>query len=57
MNTAFFVQAIFRDYVGVILGMIQDCSTWRLDPLEVGIINVVEFDQPLISAITGRQEL
>lgn len=35
VNTAFFMQIILRDYVGVILGLIRDGSTWRLDPLEV----------------------
>lgn len=35
VNTAFFMQVILRDYVGVILGMVRDGSTWRLDPLEV----------------------
>ena len=35
VNTACFVQVILRDYVGVILGMVRDGSTWRLNPLEV----------------------
>lgn len=37
VNTAFFMQVILRDYVGVILGLVRDGSTWRLDPLEVAI--------------------
>jgi len=31
------MQVILRDYVGVILGMVRDGSTWRLNPLEVTI--------------------
>jgi prostaglandin-endoperoxide synthase 2 len=33
VNTAFFVQVILRDYVGAILGLVRDGSSWRLDPL------------------------
>lgn len=35
VNTAFFVQVILRDYVGAILGLVRDGSSWRLDPLMV----------------------
>jgi prostaglandin-endoperoxide synthase 2 len=35
VNTAFFVQVILRDYVGAILGLARDGSSWRLDPLMV----------------------
>ena len=44
VNTAFFMQVILRDYVGAILGLIRDGSTWRLDPLEVTIDNVIGAD-------------
>lgn len=43
------MQAILRDYVGVILGMVRDGSTWRLDPLEVTTTNPTRVDKPLIS--------
>lgn len=36
VNCGHFVNIIFSDYVGAILGLIKDASTWRLDPLEVG---------------------
>jgi len=35
VNTGFFVQTILRDYVGAILGLARDGSSWRLDPLMV----------------------
>jgi linoleate 10R-lipoxygenase len=35
VNTALFVQLILRDYVGAILGLARDGSSWRLDPLMV----------------------
>jgi hypothetical protein len=35
VNTGFFVQVILRDYVGAILGLARDGSSWRLDPLMV----------------------
>jgi linoleate 10R-lipoxygenase len=35
VNTALFVQVILRDYVGAILGLARDGSSWRLDPLMV----------------------
>ena len=35
MNTGFFIQVILRDYVGAILGLARDGSSWRLDPLMV----------------------
>ena len=41
VNTACFVQVILRDYVGAILGMVRDGSTWRLNPLEVTAANVM----------------
>ena len=41
VNTAFFMQVIVRDWVGVILGMVRDGSTWRLDPLEVTINDAI----------------
>jgi len=34
VNSAYFVQVILRDYVGAILGLIRDGSSWRLDPLK-----------------------
>ncbi|THH14008.1 hypothetical protein EW146_g6268 [Bondarzewia mesenterica] len=33
VNTGYFMQIILRDYVGAILGLIRDGSSWRLDPL------------------------
>lgn len=44
VNTAFFMQVILRDYVGVILGLVRDGSTWRLNPLEVTIAVAVSLD-------------
>jgi prostaglandin-endoperoxide synthase 2 len=35
VNTAYFMQVILRDYVGAILGLARDGSSWRLDPLAV----------------------
>jgi prostaglandin-endoperoxide synthase 2 len=35
VNTGLFVQVILRDYVGAILGLARDGSSWRLDPLMV----------------------
>jgi linoleate 10R-lipoxygenase len=35
VNAAYFVQVILRDYVGAILGLARDGSSWRLDPLMV----------------------
>ncbi len=35
VNTGYFVQVILRDYVGSILGLVRDGSSWRLDPLMV----------------------
>ena len=35
VNTALFMQVILRDYVGAILGLARDGSSWRLDPLMV----------------------
>ncbi len=35
VNTGFFIQVILRDYVGAILGLARDGSSWRLDPLMV----------------------
>jgi linoleate 10R-lipoxygenase len=49
VNTAFFMQVVLRDYVGVILGMVRDGSTWRLDPLEVTINDTIRADHLLIS--------
>ncbi|KDQ52925.1 hypothetical protein JAAARDRAFT_162433 [Jaapia argillacea MUCL 33604] len=34
VNSGFFVQAIFADYVGAILGLVRDGLTWRLNPLD-----------------------
>lgn len=50
------MQVILRDYVGVILGMVQDGSTWRLDPLEVTTTDAKRFDDSLISTPPGCQE-
>jgi len=33
VNTGYFMQIILRDYVGAILGLTRDGSSWRLDPL------------------------
>ncbi|KAI0060307.1 heme peroxidase [Artomyces pyxidatus] len=33
VNTGFFMQIILGDYVGAILGLVRDGSSWRLDPL------------------------
>ncbi|KAH9175686.1 heme peroxidase [Lactarius sanguifluus] len=33
VNTGYFMQIILRDYVGSILGLVRDGSSWRLDPL------------------------
>ncbi|KAI0051062.1 heme peroxidase [Auriscalpium vulgare] len=33
VNSGFFVQIIFGDYVGAILGLVRDGLSWRLDPL------------------------
>ncbi|KAI0290112.1 heme peroxidase [Multifurca ochricompacta] len=33
VNTGYFIQIILRDYVGAILGLVRDGSSWRLDPL------------------------
>ena len=49
VNTAFFMQVILRDYVGTILGMVRDGSTWRLDPLEVTISDATKAVRLLIS--------
>ena len=38
VNTAYFMQVILRDYVGAILGLARDGSSWRLDPLAVSWI-------------------
>ena len=35
VNTGLFMQLILRDYVGAILGLARDGSSWRLDPLMV----------------------
>ena len=35
VNTGLFMQVILRDYVGAILGLARDGSSWRLDPLMV----------------------
>lgn len=35
VNTGYFMQIILRDYVGAILGLTRDGSSWRLDPLMV----------------------
>lgn len=35
VNTAYFCQVIFGDYVGAILGLTRDGLSWRLDPLAV----------------------
>lgn len=35
VNCGFFMKVILGDYVGVILGLVRDGSTWRLDPLSV----------------------
>jgi len=35
VNTGIFMQVILRDYVGAILGLARDGSSWRLDPLMV----------------------
>lgn len=45
VNCGFFMQVILGDYVGAILGLVRDGSTWRLDPLQVGIF----FTQTAIS--------
>lgn len=55
VNTAFFMQVILRDYVGTILGMVRDGSTWRLDPLEVTITDVTRAVHLLISTPQGCQ--
>jgi prostaglandin-endoperoxide synthase 2 len=33
VNTGLFMQCIFGDYVGAILGLVRDNNTWRLNPL------------------------
>lgn len=35
VNSAFFIQVIFGDYVGAILGLTRDGHEWRLNPLQV----------------------
>ncbi|TFK37038.1 heme peroxidase [Crucibulum laeve] len=35
INCGYFMQIILGDYVGAILGLVLDQSTWRLDPLMV----------------------
>ena len=39
VNTGYFVQMILRDYVGAILGLARDGSSWRLDPLMVNRVD------------------
>lgn len=36
------MQVILTDYVGVILGLVRDGITWRLDPLSVSCQSIVE---------------
>ncbi|KAF9787785.1 heme peroxidase [Thelephora terrestris] len=50
VNTAFFMQVIVRDYIGVILGLVRDGSTWRLNPLEFAR----DFDHSLIPRGEGN---
>lgn len=49
------MQAILRDYVGVILGLVRDGSPWRLNPLEVIITAAAAFAYSLTSVFPGRQ--
>lgn len=44
VNTAYFMQIILRDYVGAILRLARDGSSWRLDPLAVSWI--YDFPRP-----------
>lgn len=37
VNCGFFVRVILGDYVGAILGLVRDGSSWRLDPLQVSV--------------------
>lgn len=36
VNCGYFMHIILGDYVGAILGLVRDGSSWRLDPLMVG---------------------
>lgn len=37
VNCGLFMKIILGDYVGAILGLVRDGSSWRLDPLQVYI--------------------
>lgn len=48
VNTGYFMQVILRDYVGAILGLARDGSSWRLDPLAVSWTRMCGFPRLVV---------